>query len=208
MEGLEPLLANHGIVRGGAADALAAISQVVATLYRAPAAGLLEDLRNGRLADVTDGLARWVGVAAPRGPHAPPVAAALGAAYVRLFVSRAGGVPAPPYVGLVRDRTLMGPSVWRLRSEMQGLGLRLGAEWRELPDHVALVAEAVDLLLERGRTAAAMGLAAGYLAPWFDRFAEAVAEHDQGGFYGELSRFLRDALTDVVAVFEGGVRCP
>lgn len=197
MEGFEPPSSYAGALQGASADALAAACQVVAAVYRTPGEGLLDDLRSGRLAAVTDALAAWAGVNAPRGPHAPPDPEALRAVHVSLFVSRAGGVPAPPYVGLLRDRELMGPSVRRLRGELEGLGLRIRAEWRELPDHLAALAEAVDLLLERGRYAAATGLASAYLAPWFERFAETVAANDESGFYGELSRFLRDVFAEV-----------
>jgi len=202
MEGLELRPLEPGVVRDATAEALGAACQVVAVVYRAPAEGLLDDLRCGRLAAVTDALAGWLGIEPPRGPHAPPGDDALHAAHLALFVSRPGGVPAPPYVGLVRDRELMGPSVRRLRADLEALGLRPAAEWRELPDHLAEVADAVDRLLEHGRSAAATGIAAAYLAPWFDRFADAVALHDDGGFYGEITGFLRRVLYEVTVPTE------
>jgi len=196
VEGFENLADDPGAPYGTTGEALGAACQVVAAAYRAPCDGLLDDLRSGRLAAVTDALAAWAGVSAPEAPHALPDADALRAAHVALFVSRAGGVPAPPYVGMVRDRELMGPTVRRLREELARLGLRPRTDWRELPDHVAAVAEAVDLLLERGRVAAATGLVASYLAPWFDRYAEAVAVNDAGGLYGEITPFLRLVLDE------------
>lgn len=197
VDGISALAGDRSAPNGIAWEALAAACQVVGAVYRAPGEGLLDDLRSGRLGAVTDALAAWAGADPPTGPHAPPDEAALRSAHVALFVSRAGGVPAPPYVGLVRDRELMGPSVRRLQTELQSLGLRPRPDWRELPDHVAAVAEAVDLLLERGRVAAATGVAAAYLAPWFDRYADAVGENDPNGFYGELTRFLRAVLDEV-----------
>jgi putative dimethyl sulfoxide reductase chaperone len=200
MEVLDPLdpLGPQGPVFGHrSVDALAAACQIVAALYRSPSEGLRDDLESGRLRAVSDALARYAGLDAPQGPHAPPPFDTLGPVYVALFVSRAGGVAAPPYVGLVRDRQLMGPSVTRLRSDLEALGLRISPEWRELPDHLAAVAEAVELLLERGRVGAGMALAANYLSPWFARYADAVAEADASGFYGEMSRFLRTVLKEV-----------
>lgn len=189
---------RHGSHYGNtSADALAAACQLVAAVYRSPGDGLREDLQTGRLRALTDALAEWAGLEAPMGPHAPPDWETLRATYVSLFVSRAGGVPAPPYVGLVRDGELLGPSVRRLRADLEALGLVAKAEWRELPDHLAAVAEAVDLLLERGRAGAAVALAANYLSPWFARYADAVAEADDSGFYGEMSRFLRLVLKEV-----------
>lgn len=179
------------------ADALAAACQVVAAVYRSPGEGLNDDLRSGRLSAVTDALAAYAGLEPPRGPHAPPPFEELRSTYVALFVSRAGGVPAPPYIGLVHDRELLGPSVTRLRADLESLGLRLRPEWNELPDHLAAVAEAVELMLEHGRVGAAVALTATYLVPWFARYADAVAEADASGFYGELSRFLRFVLKEV-----------
>lgn len=179
------------------ADALAAACQLVAAIYRSPGEGLRDDLVSGRLGSVTDALASYAGLDEPRGPHAPPDFDALRATYVALFVSRPGGVPAPPYVGMVHDAELMGPSVQRLRSDLESLGLRIRPEWRELPDHLAAVAEAVELLLERERVGAAVALASTYISAWFGRFADAVAEADDSGFYGEMSRFLRSVLKEV-----------
>ncbi|MEJ2668048.1 MAG: molecular chaperone TorD family protein [Deinococcales bacterium] len=197
MEALESLVSYGSGVDVTSADALEAACQVVAALYRSPGEGLRDDLYGGRLGAVTDALAVWAGVDAPRAPHSPPAWDRLRAAYVGLFVSRAGGVPAPPYVGLVHDRELLGPRVRRLRAELAGLGIRPRAEWHELPDHLAAVAEAVDLLMEQGRVAAATTLAVNHLVPWFDRFAEAVAQHDESGFYGELTTFLHTVLSEV-----------
>jgi TorA maturation chaperone TorD len=197
LDSLDPL-GPHGPVYGDrSADALAAACQVVAAVFRSPGEALREDLDSGRLRSVTDALARYAGLDEPRGPHAPPDFDALRSAYVGLFVSRAGGVPAPPYVGLARDKELLGPSVQRLRSDLESLGLRVRPEWRELPDHLTAVAEAVELLLERGRVGAAMALTSTYLSAWFARFADTVAEADDSGFYGEMSRFLRSVLKEV-----------
>lgn len=201
MEGLDrsenpvPRAPSHG---PGSAEAHAAACQVVCAVYATPGDGLHDDLRSGRLAEVTDALARSEGLDAPRGPHAPPPFEVLRATYVGLFVSRVGGVPAPPYACLVHDRQLLGPSARRLRSELASLGVRPAPQWRDLPDHIAAVAEATELLVEHGRTGAATALAGHYLVPWFGRYADAVAQADDSGFYGELSRFLRAVLKELV----------
>jgi len=182
----------------GGDEALVAACQVIAAIYRTPDEALRSDLESGRLARVTDTLARREGLEPPGAPHAPPDFETLRVSYVALFVSRVGGVPAPPYAGLVRDRQLMGPTVRRLRLEFERLGLRPAPEWRELPDHISAIAEAIDLLVERGRIDAGFTLAASYLAPWFARYAEAVASADESGFYGELSRFVRDVLRELL----------
>lgn len=180
------------------AEALAAACQLVAAVYATPGDGLRDDLRSGRLAEIGDALARMGGQEPPRWPHAPPPFEALRADYVALFVSRAGGVPAPPYACLVHDGQLLGPCSRRLRAELASLGVRPAPHWHDLPDHIAAVAEAADLLLEHGRTGAARALAGRYLVPWFDRYADAVAQADARGFYAELSRFLRAVLKGLV----------
>jgi len=200
MEVLDPLdpMGPHGPIYGErTADALSAACQIVAALYRSPGEGLRDDLASGRLGKISDALAHDTGLDAPRGPHAPPDFDTLRSSYVSLFVSRVGGVPAPPYVGLARDVELMGPTVQRLRSDLEALGLRPNPQWRELPDHLAAVAEAVELLLERNRVGAALALTSTYLCAWFVRFADAVAAADDSGFYGEMSRFLRSVLKEV-----------
>lgn len=190
----------HGSPYGpGTADALAATCQLVAALFRSPGEALRSDLESGRLAQVVDALAHREGLEPPPVSRAAIPIEDLEVAYVALFVSRAGGVPAPPYVGLVHDHQLLGPTVGRLRSELEALGLRAAPSWLELPDHLSVVAEAIDLLLERGRVGAARTLAGRYLAPWFERYAGAVAAADDSGFYGELSCFLRNVLKELTA---------
>ncbi len=196
MEAFELLTDPCGAGQDATSEALAAACQLAAAVIRTPCDSLMDDLRSGRLAHLTDALAVWAGAPRPRVPHAPPDAGALRAAHTALFVSRAGGVPAPPYLGLLRDRELMGPSARRLSAELQAMGLRTREAWRELPDHVAAVAEAADLLLEHGRRAEAAGLARRYLAPWFDRYADAVAGADETGFYGEIAILLRRVLAE------------
>lgn len=199
MEAFEPLTDPCGAGQDATSEALAAACQLAAAVIRTPCESLMDDLGSGRLARVTDALAAWAGAPRPRTPHAPPDAGALQAAHTALFVSRAGGVPAPPYLGLLRDPELMGASARRLCAELQGMGLRSHAAWRELPDHLAAVAEAADLLLERGRRAEAEDLARRYLAPWFDRYADAVAGADETGFYGEIAILLRRVLAEASA---------
>jgi len=180
------------------ADALAAACQVAAGLFRTPGEGLAADLRSGRLLQVTDALALRTGVDAPPALRRTVAFRALEVAYVALFVSRMGGVPAPPYVGLAYDGELMGPTVRRLASEFEALGLRTKPTWRELPDHVAAVAEAIELLLENGRFGAAVRIAEEYLMPWLERYGAAIADADETGFYGATTLFLHAVLKELL----------
>jgi TorA maturation chaperone TorD len=169
--------------------------QLVAGLYRAPDADLVEDLASGRLAAATLELARAVGTQAPR-LNAPSLAT-LQAAHVALFVTSAGGLPAPPYVGLAADGELLGPTAESLARFYAQHGIKPSPTWLDLPDHVSAVAQAGLLLHGAGRSAAATELLARFIAPWFTRYAAAVDAADVSGFYGPLTRFLATAVLEV-----------
>lgn len=177
-------------------DPMGAVFQLVAAAYRPPGAALHDDLEGGAFEELATRLAEDLEVAPP---HVSGVAlAVLRERHVALFVTNANGVAAPPYIGFAVDDELLGDTFQELGATFGRYGIEVQGGWRDLPDHVAAVAEGGALLLEAGHTEGAREVLTRYLAPWFARFAPAVAAADIGGFYGSLTPFL-DAVIRKVA---------
>lgn len=171
------------------------VCQLIAGTYRSPGDALRDDLQSGALADACTALAEALDIDAP-GLQAPDWTT-LQATYVDLFVSSGNGVAAPPYVGYAIDGELMGPSAQLLGAAFSDHGIELQDAWSDLPDHVAAVAEGGTLLAHGDRPEAAQALIEGYLAPWFERYADAIETKDVSGFYAPMTKFLQAAIKEV-----------
>jgi TorA maturation chaperone TorD len=169
--------------------------QLIAATYRSPGESLSDDLASGAFADALALLAAVVAQPAPR-LEAPDLRT-LQASYVDLFVSSGRGIAAAPYVGAAIDGELMGPSAQQLGAAFAAHGIELTDAWRDLPDHVAAVAEGGSLLVRSGRADSARELLSEFVAPWFERSAAAVATRDDTGFYGPVTSFLDGAIKEV-----------
>ena len=169
--------------------------QLVAGTYAPPGEALRADLEAGAIDEAAGRLAALTDTVAPELAFADWRDVQAG--HVDLFVASGRGVAAPPYVGYAVDGELLGPTARALKELYDAQGVTLDAGWRDLPDHVAAVAEAGALMLEHGRRRAAHEVAARFIAPWLDRYAAAVADRDVSGFYGPMSRFLRAAIREV-----------
>lgn len=177
------------------AGAIGIALQLVAATYRSPDAALRDDLDSGAFAAATAALAEATGTTPPALTEVDWPR--LRSTYVALFVTNAGGVPAPPYVGLALDGELLGPSAAALRTFLAHHGVEVTAGWHDLADHVAAVAEAGALLAEAGRDDVACVLLERFLSPWFQRYAPDVVAADVSGFYGPLTEFLASCLSEV-----------
>jgi TorA maturation chaperone TorD len=169
--------------------------QLIAATYRSPGESLEEDLASGALAHALAALAAATGRAAP--VVSAPDLRVLQAGYVDLFVSSARGIAAAPYVGAAIDGELMGPSAQQLGAAFAAHGIELTDAWRDLPDHIAAVAEGGSLLVRNDRADSARELLAEFVAPWFERSTAAIAARDETGFYGPVSKFLDGAIKEV-----------
>jgi TorA maturation chaperone TorD len=169
--------------------------QLVVGVYASPGDALRADLEGGAFQEAVALAARPAGLTAPD-LDVPPWRT-LQARYVDLFVSSPNGLPAPPYVGYAVDGELLGPTARRLKAFYDEHGVTPNGAWGDLPDHLAAVAEAGTLLVEAGRPDAARTLAARFLLPWFERYAEPVVDADTSGFYGPMTRFLHAAIKEV-----------
>jgi putative dimethyl sulfoxide reductase chaperone len=169
--------------------------QLIAGTYRSPSAALRDDLASGALPEAYAALAEALDLDGP--DVGAPEWGTLQAAYVDLFVSSGDGIAAPPYVGYAIDDELMGPSAQLLGAAFSDHGIELQDAWRDLPDHLAAVAEGGALLVRSDRPEAAQTLLAGYLAPWFERYATAIDTKDVSGFYGPVTKFLQAAIKEV-----------
>jgi putative dimethyl sulfoxide reductase chaperone len=176
-------------------DAVGPTLQLIAATYRSPGPALQEDLVTGAFAAALDALADAAGTTAPE--FGDVDWNELRAAYVALFVTCPGGIAAPPYVGYAADGELLGSTTDALLAFYRGQGLQVNADWADLPDHVAAVAEAGALLADADRDEAARTLAAAFLSPWFERYASAVVAADTSGFYGPLTEFFRSVMSEV-----------
>lgn len=175
--------------------ALALALEIAASIYRSPGDELRADIAQGNLEDAVANCASRMGWTPPTlQTDNWPV---LQAAYVDLFVSSARGLAGPPYVGLAIDNELLGPSVDAWKALLAEQALALDASWSDLPDHVALVAEAASLLWDAGRTDTAATIAQQFLAPWFQRYGARVVAADSSGFYGPLTEFLASVMGEV-----------
>ncbi|UCH25964.1 MAG: molecular chaperone TorD family protein [Trueperaceae bacterium] len=176
-------------------DLLGPIFQLTAAIFQPPTDLLETDIATGRFAALTSQLADLLGF-----EQTLPSTFdwdVIRASYVELFVSNPGGLPAPPYTGYALDGALLGPSTRELLTFLARNALVVERSWSELPDHLALVAEAGLLLLAGDRDREAAVLGERFLLPWFECYAEIVSERDRSGFYGRLGRFLRDAFQEV-----------
>ena len=169
--------------------------QLIAGTYRSPGDALRDDLASGAMTEACAALGETLDLEEP-GLQTPDWAT-LQASYVDLFVSSGNGIAAPPYVGYAIDGELMGPSAQLLGAAFADHGIELQDAWSDLPDHVAAVAEGGTLLARSARPEAAHALLEGYLAPWFERYTEAIEVKDVSGFYGPMTKFLQAAIKEV-----------
>ncbi|MCB2188158.1 MAG: molecular chaperone TorD family protein [Deltaproteobacteria bacterium] len=117
-------------------------------------------------------------------------------AYVKLFVNRPGGAPAPLYQSCYTgtDRRLMGPAAQRMAARLAAAGLAVNGPGGEPPDHLAAELEYLFGLVEaaaQGGGAAWDGVAefaggelAGWLPAWRAALEAAGATADPGGREG------------------------
>jgi len=171
------------------------VFQVIAGTYRSPGTTLANDLGSGAFAAALQAVAAECELAAP--VLSEPDVRELQAAYVDLFVSSRRGVAAAPYVGVALDGELMGDSAQQLGAAFAAAGIELTPTWRDLPDHIAAVAEGGSLLVRSGRSSDANDLLSEFIAPWFAYATAAIIERDHTGFYAPVTQFLHDAIKEV-----------
>jgi putative dimethyl sulfoxide reductase chaperone len=177
-------------------DALDPLLQLIAAAYRTPGPALRADLESGAFADACGALAEALDLVAP--DLGALEFGAVQERHVALFVTSGDGIVAPPYAGFAVDGELLGPTFQAMGGTFARYGIEVRGDWADLPDHVAAVAEGAGLLLAAGAADGALEVLERYLAPWFGRYAAAVAAADVGGPYGALTPFLDAAIKEVV----------
>jgi TorA maturation chaperone TorD len=160
---------------------------VVAGFFAPPGEALWQELQGGTLEEAFSEL-KGAPVALPHPPFP-----ALQEAYTALFVTNPQGVPAPPYAGYARDGVLLGPSYHALLEIYREGGLEVRETWRDLPDHLAALGEAMALLAPK-RPDLAERLAREFLHPWLKRFGETVKAQDATGFYAHAVDLLAEVI--------------
>lgn len=122
--------------------------------------------------------------------------------YSRLFVGPAE-LLAPPYgsVYLEKERRLMGDSTIAAIDFYKSRGLVIDADFKEVPDHIAvelefmyyLVFKEIEAIEATNMEAAAAALQSqetfmnSFLRPWADKFANKMTEGAETGFYKALA---------------------
>jgi TorA maturation chaperone TorD len=166
---------------------------VTAATFAPPRAALEQDLTSGSLQAAIAEMAEIKGLTPPELPRAEMID--LQTTYTRLFVTNPAGLPCPPYVGMALDEKLFGDGFDRLLELYQTAGLETSPDWRDLPDHLAVVGEAMALL--ETKPALAQSLALEYLYPWLKRYTPALQEADTTRFYSSVAGFLLQVLEEV-----------
>lgn len=167
---------------------------ITAAVFAPPRAALMQDLESGTLQEALNELCETYGVAGWVVPSLDLTH--LQSSHTALFVSRPGGLPVVPYVAYAQDQELFGQTFYRYLQQLQLWGLEVSSDWRDLPDHVAAVGEAVALLAELNPSTATR-LALDYLKPWFDFNAATLVLQDTSGFYGQVALVLQAVLQEV-----------
>ncbi|WP_337868421.1 molecular chaperone TorD family protein [Meiothermus sp.] len=163
---------------------------VTAAAFAPPKAALEHDLVSGTLQAALAEMAKAHDLPIPDLPQMP--LSELQAVYTSLFVSNPAGLPCPPYVGMALDERLFGEGFDRLLELYREVGLETSPDWRDLPDHLAAVGEAIALL--DTKPAQARTLALDYLYPWLKRYTPILREADSTSFYSAIALFLSQAL--------------
>jgi len=197
--------------------------RLLAACFYPPEQKLL--LHAGIMQNLESLLKRACPEAAPLVPQAQGASAdaeALSVAYTRLFLGPPS-VLAPPYASFYLDKnsSVMGPSTIQLIQLYRAAGLRLDDDFKEMPDHIAVILEFLYYLLFKENLADGsraseetarlekmrLGLLDKYLFPWVPRFCRLITAADEHPFYNALGRCL-DAFVQYGLMKKGQVSRP
>ena len=182
-----------------------------ARVFNYPDRSLVEDLR-----EEVAGVAKLLAAAQPQLTPFPRLED-LEISYTELFISRVGGVPAPPYgsVYLEQEKQLMGQTTLCALRAYQGEGLS-HEDGGDPPDFIATEMEFLYFLIGKEITALAQGLLAEahtarqkqidfantLVLPWVDQFCTRIKEVTGAA---ELYHWSADRLK-AFSVRPGGLR--
>ena len=124
-------------------------------------------------------------------------------AYVRLFVSTKGGIPAPLYQSCYEyeNAPLMGLPAIKMKNRLDAIGLSLGEDINEPPDHLSIQLEYLYFLLKKGMDeenrsliSEAGSFASEAMLPWTNEFWERLSVETKYRFYPLISSLLVSIL--------------
>ncbi len=127
----------------------------------------------------------------------------LDEAYVRLFISAKGGIPAPLYQSCYEyeNAPLMGPPAMEMKHRMEAAGLSMGKDIHEPPDHLSVELEYLYFLLEKGlggkdqdATNEAASFALNTMVPWVTEFQQRLEAERECPFYSRIASVLLSIL--------------
>jgi TorA maturation chaperone TorD len=127
--------------------------------------------------------------------------------YVRLFVNARQGIAAPLYASCYdheADPQLMGAAAVRMGKMLVDLGISIGDDIGEPPDHLAIELETLYYLLtraggpdDRPRITRAADFAAQFMIPWIHRFYQRLVHEVHCRFYPLMTAVLLGVLDEV-----------
>ncbi|MDF1614596.1 molecular chaperone TorD family protein [Desulfurivibrio dismutans] len=115
--------------------------------------------------------------------------------HVRLFINDRGGTKAPPYAGHYLDQH----DRRQFMIDFSGICLERGIviSSGHPPDHIPAMLETLALLLAEAKESPGLdinSLLERYYQEWPERFAAALEEHDEVGFYAAAAAELKEIL--------------
>jgi len=190
---------------------------LLARLYWGPDPELCADLTGPNMRELCGELAGLLAPAAPairslatylEGQASPEALRdQLDPAYVELFVSHPGGVPAPLYHSCyVGEGRVMGPPAGHMAARLETEGLALEEKPGEPPDHLAVEIEYLIFLLEEGWNgrreageAEAAEFAGRFMLPWVREFVSRQEGVSPTPLYPLAGKLLAAILEDLAA---------
>ncbi|ADH85127.1 molecular chaperone TorD family protein [Desulfurivibrio alkaliphilus] len=115
--------------------------------------------------------------------------------HVRLFINDRGGTKTPPYAGCYLDRD----DRRQFMIDFSGICCEQGIviSSGHPPDHIPAMLETLALLLAEAKESPELdidSLLQRYYRGWPERFAAALEEHDEVGFYAAAAAELKETL--------------
>jgi TorA maturation chaperone TorD len=127
--------------------------------------------------------------------------------YVRLFVNARDGIAAPLYASCYdneADPQLMGTAAVRMGKRLVDLGISIGDDIGEPPDHLAIELEVLYYLLaradgpdDRTHIAQASDFASEFMIPWVNMLCQRLIDEVHCRFYPLITAVLLGVLDEV-----------
>jgi TorA-specific chaperone len=133
--------------------------------------------------------------------------------YVRLFVNAKEGIAAPLYASCYEDETdphLMGAAAVQMQRILMDLGISIGDDVNEPPDHLSIELEVLYYMLnqaegpdQRISITKAADFAAESMIPWINTFYQRLVDEVHCRFYPQIAAVMLGVLDEVANMNPG-----